>query len=104
MEVQAVSPPNRRSWFLADEVVGGTISLLLNTPRLFMTVTDGKLLVMTPMDPAFILIRMLHTTQMVCICNIFVIAAYLKPVVNDSLPVKGHSNLSTTFSKKWPIN
>ncbi|KAI0329441.1 hypothetical protein GY45DRAFT_1325065 [Cubamyces sp. BRFM 1775] len=45
LEVQAVSPPNRRSWFMEEEVV-----------------EDGKLLVMNPTDPAFLLIPMLQAT------------------------------------------
>ncbi|KAI0706844.1 ribonuclease H2, subunit B [Cerioporus squamosus] len=45
LEVQAVSPPNQRSWFMSNEVV-----------------EDGKLLVMTPVDPAFLLIPILRTT------------------------------------------
>ncbi|KAH9858715.1 ribonuclease H2, subunit B [Lenzites betulinus] len=44
-EIQSVSPPNRRSWFTQEEVV-----------------EDGKLLVMTPVDPAFLLIRLLQGT------------------------------------------
>ncbi|KAI0780054.1 ribonuclease H2, subunit B [Fomes fomentarius] len=46
LEIQAISPPNKRSWFMGDEVV-----------------EDGKLLVMTPIDPAFLLIPILRTIQ-----------------------------------------
>ncbi|KZV69958.1 hypothetical protein PENSPDRAFT_608011 [Peniophora sp. CONT] len=46
LEVQSVSPPGPRSWFL-DEPGEGAV------------VADGKLLVMTPIDPAFILIPLL---------------------------------------------
>ncbi|KAI0645702.1 ribonuclease H2, subunit B [Trametes meyenii] len=45
LEIQSVSPPNLRSWFLQDEVV-----------------EDGTLLVMTPVDPALLLIRILKLT------------------------------------------
>ncbi|KAI0745770.1 ribonuclease H2, subunit B [Earliella scabrosa] len=45
LEVQAVCPPNKRSWFMRSEVL-----------------EDGKLLVMTPIDPAFLLIPLLQTT------------------------------------------
>ncbi|OSD06871.1 hypothetical protein PYCCODRAFT_1403688 [Trametes coccinea BRFM310] len=45
LEVQAICPPNRRSWFTDDAVV-----------------EDGKLLVMTPIDPAFLIIPMLQAT------------------------------------------
>ncbi|KAL1669746.1 ribonuclease H2, subunit B [Schizophyllum commune] len=45
-EVQAVAPPNERSWFLGDNVVA-----------------DGRLLVMTPMDPTFLLIPLLLALQ-----------------------------------------
>ncbi|KAJ7602260.1 ribonuclease H2, subunit B [Roridomyces roridus] len=44
LEVQAVSPANPRSWFVGQEVVA-----------------DGKLLVMTPVDPAFLLIPILQS-------------------------------------------
>ncbi|KAM5531576.1 hypothetical protein V8D89_014745 [Ganoderma adspersum] len=46
LEVQAVSPPNPRSWFVSEEVV-----------------EDGKLLMMTPIDPAFLLVPLLRVTQ-----------------------------------------
>ncbi|KAF9244973.1 ribonuclease H2, subunit B [Melanogaster broomeanus] len=45
LEVQAGEPPNKRSWFIGDEVVSGILSLH----------ADGKLLVMTPVDPIFLL-------------------------------------------------
>ncbi|KAL1752691.1 ribonuclease H2, subunit B [Schizophyllum commune] len=45
-EVQAVAPPNERSWFLGDNVIA-----------------DGRLLVMTPMDPTFLLIPLLLALQ-----------------------------------------
>ncbi|KAJ6587130.1 ribonuclease H2, subunit B [Mycena vulgaris] len=44
LEVQAVAPTNARSWFIGPEVVA-----------------DGKLLVMTPIDPAFLLIPILQS-------------------------------------------
>ncbi|KIY44460.1 hypothetical protein FISHEDRAFT_51725 [Fistulina hepatica ATCC 64428] len=44
LEVQHVAPVNSRSWFLQNEVV-----------------EDGSLLVMTPIDPAFLLIGILQT-------------------------------------------
>ncbi|KAH9992609.1 ribonuclease H2, subunit B [Russula vinacea] len=43
LEVQSVSPPNQRSWFFTEGEV----------------ISDGKLLVMTPIDPAFLLIPIL---------------------------------------------
>ncbi|KAF8070633.1 ribonuclease H2, subunit B [Lyophyllum atratum] len=46
LEVQAVSPPDSRSWFLDEEVVA-----------------DGKLLIMTPVDPAFLLIPILQAAH-----------------------------------------
>ncbi|KAG6829560.1 hypothetical protein H0H87_010892 [Tephrocybe sp. NHM501043] len=45
-EVQAVSPPDSRSWFLGEEVV-----------------SDGKLLIVTPIDPAFLLLPILQAAQ-----------------------------------------
>jgi len=47
LEVQAVAPTNARSWFLGEhEVVG-----------------DGKLLVLTPVDPVFLLIPVLQAAH-----------------------------------------
>ncbi|KAH8107902.1 ribonuclease H2, subunit B [Cristinia sonorae] len=47
LEVQAVSPPNARSWFLSEGEV----------------IEDGQLLVLTPIDPAFLLIPLLRLTE-----------------------------------------
>ncbi|KAF7306082.1 hypothetical protein HMN09_00763300 [Mycena chlorophos] len=44
LEVQSVSPVNSRSWFIEQEVV-----------------SDGKLLVFTPVDPAFLLLPILQS-------------------------------------------
>ncbi|KAK7053469.1 hypothetical protein VNI00_004095 [Paramarasmius palmivorus] len=46
LELQQVTPPNARSWFVGNEVV-----------------SDGKLLFLVPIDPAFLLIHILKTTQ-----------------------------------------
>ncbi|KAH7913669.1 ribonuclease H2, subunit B [Hygrophoropsis aurantiaca] len=46
LEVQAVTPPNARSWFIEENVV-----------------SDGKLLIMTPVDPVFLLIPILQSLQ-----------------------------------------
>ncbi|KII92761.1 hypothetical protein PLICRDRAFT_51117 [Plicaturopsis crispa FD-325 SS-3] len=46
LEVQAITPPNARSWFMGNEVIA-----------------DGKMLVMTPIDPAFLLIPLLQAIQ-----------------------------------------
>ncbi|KAK7687046.1 hypothetical protein QCA50_009546 [Cerrena zonata] len=45
LEVQAICPPNERSWLMSEGLVIG----------------DGKLLVMTPVDPALLLIPLLRT-------------------------------------------
>lgn len=45
LEVQTVAPPDTRSWFVGEEVV-----------------SDGRLLVMTPIDPIFLLIPILGAT------------------------------------------
>lgn len=45
LEVQTVAPPDARSWFVGEEVV-----------------SDGRLLVMTPIDPIFLLIPILGAT------------------------------------------
>ncbi|KAI0254053.1 ribonuclease H2, subunit B [Lactifluus subvellereus] len=47
LEVQNVSPPNERSWFFTEGEV----------------LSDGKLLVMTPIDPAFLLISILQAVK-----------------------------------------
>ncbi|KAI0297102.1 ribonuclease H2, subunit B [Russula brevipes] len=47
LEVQSVSPPNQRSWFFTEGEV----------------ISDGKLLVMTPIDPTFLLIPILQTVK-----------------------------------------
>lgn len=61
LEVQVVSPPNRRSWFMSDEVLEGTCTwLIIFSPRVFTGLVDGKLLIMTPIDPAFLLIPILR--------------------------------------------
>ncbi|KAG8932883.1 hypothetical protein FRC03_012877 [Tulasnella sp. 419] len=44
LEVQAISPDVNRSWFLSDDTV----------------VQDGKLLVLTPIDPIFLLVPLLE--------------------------------------------
>ncbi|KAI0949376.1 hypothetical protein AcW1_009009 [Taiwanofungus camphoratus] len=46
LEVQVVSPPNPRTWFMSEGEV----------------LNDGRLLIMTPIDPAFILLPVLHRT------------------------------------------
>ncbi|KAG2148434.1 ribonuclease H2, subunit B [Suillus cothurnatus] len=46
LEMQAISPTNPRTWFIGEEVVA-----------------DGKLMVMTPMDPIFLLIYLLRSPQ-----------------------------------------
>lgn len=46
LEVQAISPTNARTWFIGEEVVA-----------------DGKLIVMTPMDPMFLLVYLLRVPQ-----------------------------------------
>ncbi|KAG6831699.1 hypothetical protein H0H92_008342 [Tricholoma furcatifolium] len=46
LEVQAVSPPDSRSWFMGEEVI-----------------SDGKLLIMTPIDATFLVLPMLQAIQ-----------------------------------------
>ncbi|CAA7261686.1 unnamed protein product [Cyclocybe aegerita] len=46
LEIQAVCPPDERSWIVGEEVVA-----------------DGKMLTMIPIDPAFLLLPILQTTQ-----------------------------------------
>ncbi|KAH9949549.1 ribonuclease H2, subunit B [Amylocystis lapponica] len=47
LEVQAVAPPNPRSWFMTEGEI----------------IEDGKLLLMTPIDPAFILIALFRSVH-----------------------------------------
>ncbi|KAI0266799.1 ribonuclease H2, subunit B [Gloeopeniophorella convolvens] len=47
LEVQSTSPPNPRSWFFTEGEV----------------ISDGKLLVMTPVDPVFLLIPILQAVR-----------------------------------------
>ncbi|KAI6046048.1 ribonuclease H2, subunit B [Pisolithus marmoratus] len=54
LEVQTVAPPGARSWFLGEEVVSGKLNS--------NTVANGRLLVMTPIDPLFLLIPILGAT------------------------------------------
>ncbi|KAF8558009.1 hypothetical protein OG21DRAFT_1475189 [Imleria badia] len=56
LEVQAVEPPNARSWFNGDDVISATLGA-------DSWVTDGKLLVMTPVDPLFLLIPILRAIK-----------------------------------------
>jgi len=49
LEVQAVDPPASRSWFMDDDTV----------------LEDGRLLLMTPVDPAFLLIPILRVVSSV---------------------------------------
>ncbi|EGO25228.1 hypothetical protein SERLADRAFT_436986 [Serpula lacrymans var. lacrymans S7.9] len=53
LEIQSVTPPNTRSWFIGEEVVS------VSSKR----GVDGKLLLMTPVDPAFLIIQILLASQ-----------------------------------------
>ncbi|KAI6000491.1 ribonuclease H2, subunit B [Pisolithus albus] len=55
LEVQTVAPPDTRSWFVGEEVVSGELTS-------HMSLLDGRLLVMTPIDPIFLLIPILGAT------------------------------------------
>ncbi|KJA20727.1 hypothetical protein HYPSUDRAFT_88505 [Hypholoma sublateritium FD-334 SS-4] len=46
LEIQAVAPPDERSWMTGEEIVA-----------------DGRLLIMTPVDPSFLLLPILQVTQ-----------------------------------------
>ncbi|KDR75215.1 hypothetical protein GALMADRAFT_535304 [Galerina marginata CBS 339.88] len=48
LEIQAVCPPDERSWILGEDIIA-----------------DGKLFAMTPIDPAFLLLPILQATQAV---------------------------------------
>jgi ribonuclease H2 subunit B len=69
LEVQSISPPNPRSWFLNEgEIVAGMVISLLIIVLLYieLALKDGKLLIMTPVDPVFLLLRMLTAIKPVC--------------------------------------
>jgi hypothetical protein len=61
LEVQAVAPANARSWFVGQEVVAGRVPKSFHVSRRSKLQADGKLLVMTPIDPAFLLIPILQS-------------------------------------------
>ncbi|PPQ99458.1 hypothetical protein CVT24_005265 [Panaeolus cyanescens] len=46
LEIQSISPPDERSWIIDQEVIA-----------------DGKLLVMTPIDPTFLLLPIIKASQ-----------------------------------------
>lgn len=66
LEVQAVTPPNPRSWFLDNaEVLAG---VHISTPSLNFAYStyrtpDGKMLIMTPIDPIFLLLPIMRTSH-----------------------------------------
>jgi ribonuclease H2 subunit B len=65
LELQAINPIDSRSWFLENEVIAGVCSAPLLMPFLinFALMTDGKLLLMTPVDPVFLLLPVLSCIQ-----------------------------------------
>ena len=70
VEVQAIAPPNKRSWFLSDddEVVESAFPLtpFVNVSHVY---ADGNLLVMTPVDPVFLLLPVLKSVAPVSRSN-----------------------------------
>lgn len=66
LEVQAVSPTNGRSWFLQEQVIEGMFSFALLLDVFHIRRSDGKLLLFTPIDPAFLLIPILQFGCPVC--------------------------------------
>lgn len=66
LEVQAVSPPDGRSWFLKEEVIEGVFASNAASWYFANYVPDGRLVMMTPIDPAFLLLRLLDAGQ-VCL-------------------------------------
>lgn len=66
MEVQTVAPPNERSWFLSEGQVVQSACLRQSSPSSAHSfLPDGELLIMTPVDPAFLLIPILHVLSSV---------------------------------------
>lgn len=52
LEVQAVHPPDSRSWFMGSQVLTGESQhTFTNAPYVYFA--DGKLLIITPIDPVF---------------------------------------------------
>ncbi|XP_006460823.1 hypothetical protein AGABI2DRAFT_192416 [Agaricus bisporus var. bisporus H97] len=65
LELQAINPMDSRSWFLGNEVIAGVGFTLSSIHFLisFASMTDGKLLLMTPVDPVFLLLPVLSCIQ-----------------------------------------
>lgn len=59
LEVQAISPSAERSWFMEDDTI----------------LEDGRLLLMTPIDPAFLLLPLLQLT--------FPVGTIMYPLLDD---------------------
>ena len=64
-EVQAVAPPDERSWFVGDEVVAGMPNYQIYISNVLNYGLDGRLLLMTPIDPTFLLFPILQGTSSV---------------------------------------
>ena len=62
LEVQAISPPDERCWILNEEVISGTI-VLKHVFLSLIFMPDGKMLVMTPIDPAFLLLPLINIPE-----------------------------------------
>ena len=61
-----ISPTNARSWFVSDNrVVEGVLKTPLASALAHSGPIDGDLLVMTPVDPAFLLISLLRSIHSV---------------------------------------
>lgn len=60
LEVHAIVPPNSRSWFWGEQVVEGTHCNQMSSFDAEAVDKDGKLLLITPVDPVFLLIPVIR--------------------------------------------
>ncbi|KAI0743544.1 ribonuclease H2, subunit B [Daedaleopsis nitida] len=81
LEAQAVSPANQRSWFMHDEVL-----------------EDGKLLVLTPIDPAFLLIPLIRAVHPADGLGTFRPVEDIMEEVSTSMSAAGPNDTSAVIS------
>lgn len=61
--MQSVEPTNSRTWFMDQDVVAGEQRTTTDRFENYWHSSDGKLLLMTPIDPAFLLIPILQSVR-----------------------------------------
>jgi hypothetical protein len=68
LEVQHIAPDANRSWFLEDHVVSGRLRILPICFHSSTSILDGKMVLLTPIDPVFVLIPILRATLPSKVC------------------------------------